>query len=95
MIVLVGFDGELSRLADHVFWVLTTTIGIREDAHQSVVHVLAQCIRTQAVGPLLPGSLRRGAGGKPSKKELLRRVSCPPSTARGRNRLSDSRLSGS
>ena len=46
---LVGFDGgALAHLADHVVWVQAESYGMCEDAHQSVIHVLADYIALHA-----------------------------------------------
>lgn len=53
----VGFDGgELARIADHALHVKVANYGIVEDAHQSLMHVLAQFIRLTDLEPgISPG----------------------------------------
>lgn len=46
----VGFDGgELLKIADHALHVKVANYGVVEDAHQSLMHVLAQFIRLAAL----------------------------------------------
>jgi D-sedoheptulose 7-phosphate isomerase len=55
-IAFVGFaGGELARQADHVVWIQMDNYGIVEDAHQSVMHVLTQYMRTHPEPASPPG----------------------------------------
>lgn len=48
-IAFVGFKGgKLKEIAKHVVWIEVENYGIVEDAHQSLIHVLSQYIRTRA-----------------------------------------------
>jgi D-sedoheptulose 7-phosphate isomerase/D-glycero-D-manno-heptose 1,7-bisphosphate phosphatase len=45
-IALVGFDGgEAKELADIVLHVKNNNYGVVEDAHQAIMHIMAQSIR--------------------------------------------------
>lgn len=45
-IAFVGFSGgRLSELADHVVHVAVDNYGIAEDTHQSLMHVITQCLK--------------------------------------------------
>jgi phosphoheptose isomerase len=48
-VAFVGFDGgALKKVARHSVWIPVANYGIVEDSHQSLVHVLAQYLRTRA-----------------------------------------------
>jgi phosphoheptose isomerase len=47
-IAFVGFKGgKLKELAKHVVWIPVDNYGIVEDAHQSLIHVMTQYIRSK------------------------------------------------
>lgn len=47
-IAFVGFKGgKLKELAKHVVWIPVDNYGIVEDAHQSLIHVMTQYIRSR------------------------------------------------
>lgn len=56
----VGFDGgDLAKAADHVLHVKVANYGVVEDVHQSLMHVLAQFIRLNALdGGVAPAALK-------------------------------------